>query len=318
MRVTNGMMINTYLKNLNRNMGAMDASQEQMSTTRRINKLSDDPVGAIKVLTARAKLSANDQYQKNIADAKYWLSQTESQTLQINEALKRVTELAVNLGNDVYSEEDRQAAAVEIGQLRDQIITSANGSFNDYYLFGNYNVTQRPFDAVPADNTTTPPTAAKVLFNGVDLLTTQPGVVPTEVRHFEIGFGLDFDVSIEGPHLLGYGDENIYKMLDNLYQAASSKDYSGDKIRQMISPLRQAQERILAVDATVGGRINRLEFMEDCYSMDKINYTQTLSDVEDLDMGEAIINFSMMEAVYRASLSVGGKVIQPTLMDFLR
>jgi flagellar hook-associated protein 3 FlgL len=42
------------------------------------------------------------------------------------------------------------------------------------------------------------------------------------------------------------------------------------------------------------------------------------SDVEDLDQGEAIMNFSMMEAVYRAALSVGGRVLPPSLMDFLR
>ena len=314
MRITNGMMINTYLKNLNRNMGAMDAHQERLATARRINKLSDDPVGAIKVLTARAKLSANEQYQKNISDAKYWLAQTESQILQLNEGLKRAAELAVNIGNDVFSEEDRQAAAVEIGQIRDQIITSVNGSFNDYFLFGNYNVTQRPFAAVPGDGAT----PAKVLFNGVDLITANPGDIETEVRHFEIGFGLDFDVSIEGPHIMGFGEENLYKILDDLYQAANSNEYSGDKIRSMITSLGKAQERVLAADATVGGRINRLEFMEECYGIDRINYTQTLSDVEDLDMGEAIISFSMMEAVYRASLSVGGRVIQPSLMDFLK
>jgi len=75
---------------------------------------------------------------------------------------------------------------------------------------------------------------------------------------------------------------------------------------------------VVAVMAELGGRQNRLDLIEDRYGQDVINYTQMISDVEDLDQAEAIMWYSMQEAVYRAALSVGSRVIQPTLMDFLR
>jgi len=70
--------------------------------------------------------------------------------------------------------------------------------------------------------------------------------------------------------------------------------------------------------AEIGGRQNRLDMMNTRFEQDTINYTQMKSDVEDLDQAEAIMNYSMAEAVYRAALSVGGRILQPTLVDFLR
>jgi flagellar hook-associated protein 3 FlgL len=89
-------------------------------------------------------------------------------------------------------------------------------------------------------------------------------------------------------------------------------------IHPFLGRMQHHQTHNLGLMAEVGGRLARLDLMMDRYMKDELNYTQMKSDVEDLDLAEAIMWFSMTEAVYRASLGVGGRILPPTLIDFLR
>jgi len=82
--------------------------------------------------------------------------------------------------------------------------------------------------------------------------------------------------------------------------------------------LREAQENVTTCLARVGAEENRYEMLMDRYSIDELNYTEIKSGVEEIDAAETIMFWKMAEAVYNQSLAVGAKVIQPTLLDFLR
>ncbi|MCL1821067.1 MAG: flagellar hook-associated protein FlgL [Oscillospiraceae bacterium] len=159
------------------------------------------------------------------------------------------------------------------------------------------------------------------------------------VLNYEIGFGIYMDVGVGGVDFMGreirdpandelFLERNLYKMFDDLAKWLDNFDPEEDElydseagnrqIQPYIEQLQVAQRKNLAILADLGGRQNRLDLMLDRYSQDDINYTQMKSDVEDLDQAKAIMEFSMSEAVYRAALSVGAKIIQPTLVDFLR
>ncbi len=308
-RITNMMMIDSFNRNLNRNNVKMDRYQSQLATNRKIVRLSDDPVGVIKSLAARTRLAGIEQYQSNLNDARALLTQSESSVMEVNEVLKRVNELAVNLANEVKTPEDRQASAYEIKELMDQIVTVGNATLGDKYLFGGYNVTKAPFAVVNGEMT----------FNGASMV--DPLDLPTvnqlnQVISYEIGFGTDLPVSIPGADLMGTGDSNIYKVMSDFYAAANSPDL--EDLSPFIKKIQDVQSNVLSIAAEIGGRQNRLDLMSTRFEQDVINYTQMKSDVEDLDQAEAIMKFSMAEAVYRAALSVGGRILQPTLVDFLK
>jgi flagellar hook-associated protein 3 FlgL len=167
---------------------------------------------------------------------------------------------------------------------------------------------------------------------------------------YEINIGLEFDISISGASFLGYGaypmsvalqegmmemnggdgvSNNVYTTFNELLVVLSALSdlnaVEGDgaeilhkNIHPYIGRLQTHQKNVLAQMADVGGRIARMDLMLDRYAKDEINYTQMKSDVEDLDLAEALMWFSMAEAVYRASLGVGGRILTPTLVDFLR
>ena len=77
-------------------------------------------------------------------------------------------------------------------------------------------------------------------------------------------------------------------------------------------------DRVLTAAGEIGGKTNRIEFISNRLEENKLTYTSLLSKVQDVDMAESIMFFKNLENVYRASLSVGSKVIQPSLVDFIQ
>mgnify|MGYP001297349206 FL=1 len=123
-------------------------------------------------------------------------------------------------------------------------------------------------------------------------------------------------VSINGLELFGIGDGNVFDVINKLTNALENNET--DVINESIGNLQRAQEDILSNIADVGGKYNRLEMVEHRYGDDKINYTAVKSSVEDVDQAEVTMQLKMAEMVYRSSLAVGARIIQPTLVDFLR
>ncbi len=309
-RVTNSMMINTFNQNLYKNASKMDRIQSQMATNRKIVRLSDDPIGVIKSVSARSRLSSLEQYQRNLSDAQGWLSQSETAVSELGTIVKRAYELSVSLANEVKTPEDRQAAAYEIKELMNHVVTVGNTTLGDKYLFGGYNVTKAPFEINAAGEMT---------YDGLSMV--DPGVrgqlnALDNTVSYEIGFGIDLPVSISGVRVMGLDSNNLYAQMKDLFDKANSGQM--ENLQPFVGLFQDAQKNVVSIQAEIGGRQNRLELMAARFEQDVINYTQMKSDVEDLDQAEAIMNFSMAEAVYRAALGVGGRILQPTLMDFLK
>ncbi|GHV07852.1 flagellar hook-associated protein 3 [Clostridia bacterium] len=330
LRITNGMMVNTFNRNLMNNSVRMDRIQSQLATNRKIVRLSDDPVGVIKSINARSKLNDIDQFKRNVEDASAWMTSTETAVTEINTVLKRAYELMVQAASDTNGPDDLKAISDEIGQLREHIVQIGNTTLGDKFIFGGFNVSRAPFNTKDEDGADLGYLelngSGDVLFNMQEDDPADLAVSNTTLS-FEIGFSIYMDVGIGPVSLMGAGDANLYKIFSDMYNALQSQDESGDpldkassneNLQPFIDKLQEAQRKTLATLADLGGRQNRLDLVTDRYAQDNINYTQMKSDAEDLDQAEAIMNFSMMEAVYRAALSVGGRVIQPTLMDFLR
>lgn len=311
MRITNGMVLDNYLKNLNKNMASMVSIENQVSTGKRLNKISDDPVDAVSVMQYRVKLYKSEQYQENVNNGLTWLDQTESSATELNEVLKSAYETAVEAANDYMSDDEKAAAAELIGQLRDHILTIGNAQSGDAYIFGGYNTNKAPFTLDGSGN---------ILYNGLDLTdSTNASLIAEEATgiEYEVGFDIKMNISVNGAELLGTGDNNVYTVLDNLYNALNS-DASADELSGYVDQLQDCQSHVLSVVADIGGRVNRLELISNRYDEDNLMYTDMKSKLEDVDQAEAIMNYKMAEYVYSAALQIGSEIIQPSLVDFLK
>lgn len=311
MRVTNNMLLDNYLNNLYGNLNKMDKLQTQVATNKRITKLSDDPMGVISSMKCRVKLYKIDQYRDNIENARTWLTQTESSVLEMNEVIKSAYETSVHVANDYMTEDDKNAAAELIGQLRDHVLTIANSKVGDKYIFGGYNVTNKPLTVDASGN---------ILYNGLDLTNeSDPALIAEneQIIEYEIGDDLQTQVSVTGSRLMKMGDDNIYSVLDNLYNALKSNE-SAEVIDEYVGKLQDCQTHVLAIESELGGRTNRLELVSNRYDEEFLNYTKTKSEIEDVDLAEAVMNFEMAKAVYTSALQIGSEIIQPSLVDFLK
>jgi flagellar hook-associated protein 3 FlgL len=305
------MMMTNFMGNINRNMSLMEKYQSQLSSGRRMQRLSDDPIGIMSTLNAREKLSRLDMYNTSIEDAKSWLTQTETSLKDMNDVVTQVYQNTIYAAGGTMTTTDTQAVSELVKQLRQHITQLGNSTYGGRYIFGGYNTTSAPFQT---------DVSGTLLYNNVDLVTApaaQTDALNAQIIRYSTGTNVTTDVSITGVDLMGTGADNIDKILSDLADALDS-GASTDVLEPFVGKLQSKQQDVLSMLADIGGRANRLEMMSNANSDNEINYTEVLSKVEDIDQAQVTMDFKMAEAVYRSALEVGARVIQPSLLDFLR
>ena len=310
MRITNNMLARNYTNNLNDNLTALTNYQSQLSSFKRITKLSDDPIGSLKSMKINNKLYKTEQYGNVVDSAQTILTDTESALFDLNDLLTNAYEKTVEASNAYLSSDEKISIAAYIGQLRDEVVSLANSTSGDQYIFGGYNTQQKPL---------TVDAGGAILYNGLDLSDdTSADLIAQndQALSYEIGMGLSMEVTMPGTKLLGMGDENIYAELDGLYEALMN-DASEDEISSYIASLQDAQSQVLALQAEVGGKISRLDLVANRYENDLLNFAEVKSEIEDIDVAEVTMQYETAMSVYKAALAIGSKIIMPTLVDYL-
>lgn len=139
MRITNNMIMNNARVNINGNKLAVDAGDNQMTTQKKIQRPSDDPVVAVRSLRFQTQLSKIDQYlNKNITDAESWMDITESALNNTVSCMTRLKELTNQGANDINNENDRKSILQEIKQLQQAIFSEGNADCAGRTVFTGY------------------------------------------------------------------------------------------------------------------------------------------------------------------------------------
>ncbi len=146
MRVTHEMISNQVVFNLQSNISRFFKLQNQMSTNRRINKVSDDPIGTVKDLSYRERLTEITQFKSNISIGSTWLASSDRAIADMNSAIKDAQSISVEMSNDTNDANAREAAANEVQSLFDQIIGAGNSQLQNNYLFSGYRTRTQPFE----------------------------------------------------------------------------------------------------------------------------------------------------------------------------
>ena len=300
LRVTPGMMHMQLTRNLNRTLTDMSKLQEQMTTGRKINRASDDPVGITYALRYRNELSGNVQYQKNIDMALSWLDFNDTVLQQAQDVLKRLKELSVQGANGTNPDVALGNIADEVRQLKDQIVDIANSTLNGKYVFNGEKT-----DVIPYDPTVTPFDPSSVQ--------TDTGAI-----YYMVGVGVKLQINLSGSDVFGRPGEtdNIFTVFDQIITALESGNHAG--VSAQIGNIESRMDKILNQQSEIGARVNRVELMQNRLKDLELNLTDLQSKTEDVDFEKLIIDAKINENIYQASLSVGAKIITPSLVDFLK
>jgi flagellar hook-associated protein 3 FlgL len=144
MRVTDSMITNRVIFNMQRSITRFYNLQTDMSSGRRINKPSDDPTGALRDLSYRTELSKISQYRNNVSQALNWTSTYDSVLNDMGNFVTTVKEIAVAMSNGTYDENAREASASEVRSIFDQMIQLGNSRLEDRYIFSGFKTKEKP------------------------------------------------------------------------------------------------------------------------------------------------------------------------------
>lgn len=308
LRVTSNMMNSQLLLNLNRNGRATNETQLQLSTGRKLNRPSDDPVGMTYSLRYRTELSANTQYQSNVDSALSWLDYNDTALDQVGSILQRLKELTVKASNTTNPDSALSSIKTEVEQLKEQLIDIGNSKLNGKYIFNGQQYDTKPYDFEKDENN-----LSKT--DGVGDLLTDSGSI-----NFIVGENVQLPINVTGNTIFGnpseQNDDHIFTMMDRLIGALGSSDFP--TISSQLDKIDTRMEKVLTARAEIGAKTNRVELMAGRLEDMGINLTDLQSKAEDADYEKLIIQSKIQESIYNASLSAGAKIISTSLVDFLR
>lgn len=306
MRVTQSMLSSNMLRNLNTSYNKMSKYQDMLDSGSVISRPSDDPVVAVKGMGYRIDLDKNQQYQRNLREANTWLDTTDEALDQVGGALKRVKELIVQAANDTNTADDRQKINAEMQQIKGQLRDIANTKVGENYIFSGTHTNQ------PLYTDETGPQNPAI---------TTGGQKPIEINVFD---GISMNINTPGADLFNNID-GFMTHVTTLLESGATGPEIGNALglevtngANKIPGLDGIYENTLTARADVGARQNRVEMMGNRLSLQEVNVTKQLSSNEDTDYAKTITEMVTQESIHQAALSVGAKIIQQTLVDFIR
>lgn len=290
-RITDSMTSRNVLADIQNVQSQLTTTTDRLSSGKQITQPSDDPFGTSRALLYRGELAANTQYQTNTNQATAWLNTTDTALSSISSDAARARDLLLQGANGSMSQTDKDAIADELDQLADSIKTAGNTQYAGSYVFSGTATQTQPFTVGGAD--------------------TYAGNSQTINR--EIGQSVTMPVNVTG-------DTVVSPVLAAIRQAAVDLRAGGTPANlgtSDLDALDAATDNISETQATVGARQNRLTSASSRLQQLNVAQSQQLSDVEDADMSQTMIDFSTQSAVYQAALKAGANLIQPSLMNFL-
>ncbi len=289
MRITNKMMTANIKRNVFRQSEQLLHSQEILTSGKRINRPSDDPVGIGKVLDYRKTLASFEQYERNIQQAKNRIEFMETTLEGIDELIVDAKNWAVNQSGS--STADRDAAIKSVQNIREQILQLANSKMGRNYIFSGFQTDSPAFDASGGYNGD----------NGYFSVLTADGA--------------EMQIEADGGRLF-QGTEDVFDALDELITGLQTDDVA--LIDAQIDRLIGAQAQVREVRSENGAQYQQLELSEGQMAKLKMTVEDLLDRTEKASVEEAIINLKNQEMAYEIALNTSARIVQPTLMNFLR
>ncbi|KGM97008.1 flagellin [Clostridium novyi A str. 4552] len=327
MRVTNKMLSNNFLADMRTNLENINKIQQQNTSGKKFRKPSDDPFAVARSMQLHTDINTNKQYSKNITDVSNWLDTTDTALGQAGNVLQRVRELLISSGNGGYTKSERRAIKDEINEKIGEMSQILNTNFGGNYIFAGSRSTTKPME-VEIDKTTG---NTKLIYNkkeGGELDKTvdkdEYNQIASKLK-IEVSQGVTMDYNVTATDVLEFkneagDDKNLREILSNIVTHLDSED--PDEINKLIGEdltnITDSINNVLKIRAEVGAKQNRIEGADDRNKDGTFNMTKILSKHEDVNYTENMTDYATMLTVYMASLQTSAKIIQPSLMDYLR
>ena len=335
MRVGENSTLNTVRDSLNKSRLRMADLQKQNATMKRVNNPSDDPVGNVKLMTIKGETLDNAQFERNSNLAKTFLNYTDTSLEEVTNLIVRAKELALGQASSAANgAESRVMVAEEIKNIQADMGAISNRKLGDRYIFAGYRTSTQPFDEngqYHGDDGKIMVEVQKDVFVGMNLPGKDVFFAGPKTRNPHLGINPAGQSALpgrnpaadgqpDGPQPLAPGarnpQEDIFGALDALRVGLMTNDV--DMIRSTLEPLDAIRDRVITMRAQVGARMSGIDNAIANMGKKNVFNSELQSNIEDADIIQVVSDMAREETVLKASLQASNKLIQPTLLEFLR
>ncbi|NOY63949.1 MAG: flagellar hook-associated protein 3 [Nitrospirae bacterium] len=333
MRISHFLIYDRLTAALQKNLRKLFKPQEQLSTGKKINRPSDEPLDISRVMGYRVSIKDKEQFKRNMNDAKTYLELTDKTLEQSVNSIKRVQELIITALNGDETPESRKMIAEEVKQLRAHMLGLTNARFRSRYIFSGMLYDKQAFDSsgtYQGDNNyievkTTYNLTVKENLTGLEVFAYQQGseeVVQLEdgrYIHYIQGSGTEVKIEIRDTDdttvLDSFSFSNTLEQLDRISEALDSNNT--DRLTALLKTLDRSMDQMLSKRAEVGARLNFIDNELDSMDDNILKLRTVMSSTEDADITEVVSEIAKTQLALQALRQSGSKVISQSLLDFL-
>lgn len=297
-RIADSNTNSTFTKRINAQRSQISILQERLASGKRINRPSDDPIGAEAVINIRTSQKEIEQFQRNASVASQKLTAADDTLSSYENVLDRVKTLLTQGLSGTATQAGKNTIAVELESLRARILNTANSQYNGEYLFGGSRQTEAPFD---------PATAA-------------PSAVPASAQYIQIEPGANaIPAGLTAETIFADANSDIFTDLNDAVSALrGTGDEAADRaaLENAFSRLSVYSDLAGIAHARIGANMNSAEMARERLSGDFLSLDQRAGDIEGADFAETAIDLAETQNALEATLQVIAKG-RRSLFDFL-
>lgn len=340
MRITTNAILRNYKSNLGTSLKNLDSARTKVMTQRKFNSAAEDPSSALRAAVLERKYMKNEDYLNIVKDVQSFQDSQEDAAMQIETIAKQLSKQygleALNGTNG--SLETRKTYADAWRGAQESLLLSLNASYEGKYVFAGSDGKTAPFKLVTNNDG-----SQTLTYRGVDVNDPSNKDVLDQLSKdtlfVDLGFGLNvdgagadiiidsssaFNTSLPGINLIGFGQDddkdpkNMILLCGKIADALDAEEFDRDEYTRLLGKFDEGRSNVLEKVTILGTQTEFLTTTKDRLETNSISLSTQIDNVVNVDMAEAIMNFSWAQYVYNSALKVGNNILTPSFIDFMK
>jgi len=295
MRVTNSIADMQY--DMQQSQQDLSVALEQVSTSKRVNQLSDDPSASANMVRSLAASTNVDSYTRNVDSVLAKLQTADSALSSVVTSLNQAVTLGTSGANSTMTDANREALAMQVQGILANVVAQANTSYQGSYMFAGSDTSTMPFTSDAAS-------IGGYVYNG-----------NSTVNQVQVGDSISVATNVPGDQIFNSG-ANVIGSLANLIsvlQSGTLTDIGTATIAVSTALNYVSQQRV-----PLGNSIAQLNSQESYLNQETVTLSTQQTSLVGIDLATAATNLSQAETTNNAVLAAAAKVLPQTLLDYLQ
>lgn len=310
MRITNSSMIRNHMYDVQQGLQRMDNLNKQLDSQKQINRVSDDPHKAIKIMNLNNEIKYAEKHNQNVEEVVGWMNNTDANLEEFGTLLGDIKNSILKVGNGTYSDEEMKAIQAEMNEKIKALGETLNTTHGGRYMFGGTSVDEPPVQIEEKD--------------GVVTLKLNPNINSEDLKA-EISDGINLDYNVSASEIFNKDGKNyldsindLSKLMNDIANGVDVEDNKKELLGDVKKNIDDFFNHTVDTRTKFGVKVNTAEKIKDLNDENILNMKGVLSLEQDVNYVDKFIELKSAEMVYNASIQVGAKLIQPSILDYLR